>query len=346
MATAETAATPAVSEMATTEAVAAPPAPPAPAAVPKMAAVETAVTSNNLQDRSMVWKTVRPFLIGGLSASSATCCIQPIDMVKVRIQLQSGKVNANPVNIAATMLRTEGVTVFYRGLSAAIFRQLTYGMTRLGVFRTLTNRYTPEGKTAADIDFLTKVGCSLTAGGIGALVGTPAEVALIRMQADTVCPEAERRGYKNVIDALLRIGREEGLNGFFTGATPTIVRGLSINLGMLMTYDQYKKWNSTWAGDGTQTNRFFSGFLSGWTAATVSLPFDFIKTRLQKQAPLPDGTMPYKGVLDCMRKVAAEEGIGAFYQGYFTFVVRIAPHIMLTWVFMDNVKGMLDGMNM
>jgi len=345
MATAETAATPAVSEMATTEA-AAPPAPPAPpAAVPKMAAVP-AVTSSNLQDRSMVWKTVRPFLIGGLSASSATCCIQPIDMVKVRIQLQTGKVNANPVNIAATMLRTEGVTIFYRGLSAAVFRQLTYGMTRLGVFRTLTNRYTPAGKTAADIDFLTKVGCSLTAGGIGALVGTPAEVALIRMQADTVCPEADRRGYKNVVDALLRIGREEGLNGFFTGATPTIVRGLSINLGMLMTYDTYKKWNSSWAGEGTQSNRFFSGFLSGWTAATVSLPFDFIKTRLQKQAPLPDGTMPYKGVLDCMRKVAAEEGIGAFYQGYFTFVVRIAPHIMLTWVFMDNVKGMLDGLNM
>jgi len=345
MATAETAATPAVSEMATTEA-AAPPAPPAPpAAVPKMAAVP-AVTSTNLQDRSMVWKTVRPFLIGGLSASSATCCIQPIDMVKVRIQLQTGQVNANPVNIAATMLRTEGVTIFYRGLSAAVFRQLTYGMTRLGVFRTLTNRYTPAGKTAADIDFLTKVGCSLTAGGIGALVGTPAEVALIRMQADTVCPVAERRGYKNVVDALLRIGREEGLNGFFTGATPTIVRGLSINLGMLMTYDTYKKWNSSWAGEGTQSNRFFSGFLSGWTAATVSLPFDFIKTRLQKQAPLPDGTMPYKGVLDCMRKVAAEEGIGAFYQGYFTFVVRIAPHIMLTWVFMDNVKGMLDGMNM
>jgi len=304
------------------------------------------MASTNLQDRSMLWKTARPFFIGGLSASSATCCIQPIDMVKVRIQLQTGVINANPVSIAGTMLRNEGVFIFYRGLSAAVFRQLTYGMTRLGVFRTLTNRYTPAGKTAADIDFLTKAGCSLTAGGIGALVGTPAEVALIRMQADTVCPAADRRGYKNVVDALVKIGKNEGLKGFFTGATPTIVRGLSINLGMLMTYDTYKKWNSSWAGEGTQTNRFFSGFLSGWTAATVSLPFDFVKTRLQKQAPLADGTMPYKGVLDCMKKVAAQEGVAAFYQGYFTFVVRIAPHIMLTWVFMDNVKSLLDGKNM
>jgi len=304
------------------------------------------MASTNLQDRSMLWKTARPFFIGGLSASSATCCIQPIDMVKVRIQLQTGVINANPVSIAGTMLRNEGVFIFYRGLSAAVFRQLTYGMTRLGVFRTLTNRYTPAGKTAADIDFLTKAGCSLTAGGIGALVGTPAEVALIRMQADTVCPAADRRGYKNVVDALVKIGKNEGLKGFFTGATPTIVRGLSINLGMLMTYDTYKKWNSSWAGEGTQANRFFSGFLSGWTAATVSLPFDFVKTRLQKQAPLADGTMPYKGVLDCMKKVAAQEGVAAFYQGYFTFVVRIAPHIMLTWVFMDNVKSLLDGKNM
>lgn len=35
----------------------------------------------NLQDRSGVWKSVRPFIIGGLSACTATCCIQPIDMV-------------------------------------------------------------------------------------------------------------------------------------------------------------------------------------------------------------------------------------------------------------------------
>merc|ERR1719412_1243166 len=142
---------------------------------------------NNLQERSALWKAVRPFLIGGLSGSSATCCIQPIDMVKVRIQLQGaggGAVNANPISVAAQLIKNEGVTTFYKGLSAALFRQLTYGMTRLGIFRTLTNKFTPEGKTASDIDLVTRAGCSLTAGGIGAMVGTPAEVALIRMQYD------------------------------------------------------------------------------------------------------------------------------------------------------------------
>jgi len=294
----------------------------------------------------MLWKGVRPFCIGFMSAGSATCCIQPIDMVKVRIQLQQGAVNANPVSIAANMLKSEGPLIFYRGLSAALFRQFTYGTTRLGVFRTLTNKFTPEGGTAADIPFLTKLGCSLTAGGTGAVIGTPSEVALIRMQADTVAPPEQRRGYKNVVDALIKIGRNEGMAGYFTGCLPTVVRGLSINVGMLMTYDSFKKWNSSWAGDGTQTNRFVSGALSGWCASTVSLPFDFIKTRLQKQTPNADGTLPYKGVLDCARKVAQQEGPLALYQGYGTYVIRITPHIMLTWVFMDNVRGMFEARNM
>jgi len=301
----------------------------------------------SLQERSPVWKAVRPFFIGGFSASCATCCVQPIDMVKVQIQLQEGgNVIRNPVVMAGHLVKQNGPLFLYKGLSAGLMRQLTYGLTRLGIFRTLTDKMKPAGGTAADIDFLTKLGCSLTAGGIGALVGTPADAALVRMQADTKLPVEQQRGYKNGVDALIRMAREEGLRGFFTGATPTIARGLSINVGMLMTYDSFKKANASWAGEGTQTNRFVSGFLSGWVAATVSLPFDFIKTRLQKMAPDANGVYPYSGILDCFRKVSAAEGPMALYQGYGTFVVRITPHIMLTWVFMDNVKDALAARNM
>jgi hypothetical protein len=40
---------------------------------------------------------------------------------------------------------------------------------------------------------------------LGSLIGNPADLALIRMQADNQLPEAERRNYKNVIDAFSRI---------------------------------------------------------------------------------------------------------------------------------------------
>lgn len=43
------------------------------------------------------------------------------------------------------------------------------------------------------------------AGGFGSFVGTPFDLVLVRMQADSTLPEVERRNYKNVFDAFGRI---------------------------------------------------------------------------------------------------------------------------------------------
>ena len=47
-------------------------------------------------------------------------------------------------------------------------------------------------------------------GGIAVCIGTPFDVALVRMQADSMKPLDGRRNYKNVFDAIGRIAREEG----------------------------------------------------------------------------------------------------------------------------------------
>ena len=44
---------------------------------------------------------------------------------------------------------------------------------------------------------------------------------------------------------------------------------------------------------------------------------------------MPDGTLPYKSFIDCALKTGAREGIRGFYAGFPTFIVRIAPHVMI-----------------
>ena len=81
-----------------------------------------------------VWTTVKPFVNGGASGMLATCVIQPIDMIKVRIQLGQG----SAASITTNMLKNEGVGAFYKGLSAGLLRQATYTTARLGSFKLLT----------------------------------------------------------------------------------------------------------------------------------------------------------------------------------------------------------------
>lgn len=69
-------------------------------------------------------------------------------------------------------------------------------------------------------------------------MGSPADLSLIRMQSDSTLPAAQRRGYKNVGDALTRIIKEEGTIGLFRGAGPTVTRAMALNMGMLASNDQ------------------------------------------------------------------------------------------------------------
>uniref|UniRef100_A0A2P2KBY2 Uncharacterized protein MANES_15G108600 n=1 Tax=Rhizophora mucronata TaxID=61149 RepID=A0A2P2KBY2_RHIMU len=180
-----------------------------------------------------VWPAVKPFVNGGASGMLATCVIQPIDMVKVRIQLGQG----SATQVTKNMLREEGIGSFYKGLTAGLLRQATYTTARLGSFKILTAKAI-EANDGKPLPLYQKALCGLTAGAIGACVGNPADLSLIRMQADATLPIAQRRNYTNAFHALYRIVADEGVLALWKGAGPTVVRAMALNMGMLASYDQ------------------------------------------------------------------------------------------------------------
>lgn len=88
---------------------------------------------------------------------------------------------------------------------------------------------------------LVKLGLAMVAGVTGAAVGTPAEVALIRMTSDAQLPLAERRGYTSVFNALARIAKEEGIATWWRGCIATMGRAAVVNMAQLASYSQSKE---------------------------------------------------------------------------------------------------------
>lgn len=105
------------------------------------------------------------------------------------------------------------------------------------ICRILTNKAI-EANDGKPLPLYQKALCGLTAGAIGATVGSPADLALIRMQADATLPAAQRRHYTNAFHALTRITADEGFFALWKGAGPTVVRAMALNMGMLASYDQ------------------------------------------------------------------------------------------------------------
>ncbi|KIW04287.1 hypothetical protein, variant [Verruconis gallopava] len=280
-----------------------------------------------------------PFINGGIAGMTATTVVQPIDMIKVRLQLAGEGVKTGPkptpLGITKDIIAQGKVLDLYTGLSAGLLRQAVYTTARLGFFDTFMNALTARAETKGNkVGFAERASAGLAAGGLAAFVGNPADLALIRMQSDGLKPPAERANYKSVIDALVRISKNEGVTALWAGCYPTVVRAMALNFGQLAFFSEAKQRLAGSKLSG-QAQTLTASAIAGFFASFFSLPFDFVKTRLQKQTKRPDGTLPYKGMMDCFAKVARDEGLLRFYRGFSTYYVRIAPHAMVTLIVAD-----------
>lgn len=114
-------------------------------------------------------------------------------------QLNPGKKIPSFPTLLRDMVQKEGPLSVYKGIDAAIGRQMVYGTARIGLHRTFSNKLVEmnEGKP---INFVQKALSGMASGSIAVCIGTPFDIALVRLQADSMAPEAERRNYKNVFD--------------------------------------------------------------------------------------------------------------------------------------------------
>lgn len=209
-----------------------------------------------------------------------------------------------------------------------------YTTARLGLFKQISEELQNRNGKGKPLPLHLKALAGLSAGGLAAMVGSPADLSLIRMQADGTLPAAERRNYKGVMDAMGAIVKEDGIGGLFRGAGPTIVRAMALNMGMLASNEQAKEILVANGVTGMNATLGASA-LAGFVASAFSLPFDYVKTQLQKQKPDANGKLPYAGTVDCAIKTFAEGGPLKFYTGFPTYYVRIAPHAMFTLIFQD-----------
>lgn len=253
--------------------------------------------------------------------------IHPADVIKVRMQLSSNGGSAQyrgVVHAVQTISRQEGVSAMYSGLSAALTRQVTYTTLRLGLYASFRDRMADE---QGRVSMATKFGIGTAAGGIASAISTPVEVAMVRMYSDGAAAPGQRRGYRNIGDALVRIAREEGVLGLWSGASPTIARSMVANCVQLGAYDQakeiYSGFGFRWLHEGVGLH-VAASTTSGFMYSLATLPIDSAKTRLQNQRRMPDGSFKYRSLVQTIGSVASEEGVFALWRGFMPYFSRCA----------------------
>ena len=301
-------------------------------------------------------------VIAAMSGMGAATVCHPLDVVRVQMQTDAAGEYSGPIDCASKIVKQEGLLAgLYAGIGAAYLRQWLYGSCRIGIYAFLLEQAqnrnsaladSTGGKTAA-IPLATKMFMGLCSGGIGSFVGTPSELALVRMSADSKLPRKQRRNYKSIFDCLSRIFKEDGIAGLWTGATVTVIRAMLLSACVLGIGSEIKQRLTETGLFGTDGKMFhglpliFTATLcSSFCANIVSNPVDVVKSRMMNQNKASSsgkGVTQYSGMLDCFGKIIKDEGVAKLWAGFGPAFVKLAPYTIISLILTEKITFLVTG---
>ncbi|XP_042052024.1 mitochondrial succinate-fumarate transporter 1-like [Salvia splendens] len=290
-------------------------------------------------------KSIPPYMkaasgsFGGVVEAS---CLQPIDVIKTRLQLDRTGSYKGILHCGSTIVRNEGVRALWKGLTPfSTHLTLKYAL-RMG-----SNAYLQSAFKDSETGELSHHGRLLSGFGAGVLealvIVTPFEVVKIRLQQQRgLSPELFK--YKGPVHCARMIVREEGLRGLWAGASPTVMRNGTNQAAMFSAKNAFDVllWGRR-EGDGKillPWQSMISGFLAGTAGPVCTGPFDVVKTRLMAQSK--SSGLKYRGMFHCITTIYAEEGILALWKGLLPRLMRIPPGQAIMWAVADQITGFYE----
>jgi len=289
---------------------------------------------------------------GGMAGAMEALCCQPLDTIKVRMQLsRSGKApGTKPRGFLATgamIVRRETPLALYKGLGAVLSGIVPKMAIRFASFEAYKSRLADKetGVTSVGNIFIAGLGAGTTE---AVFVVTPMEVVKIRLQAQqhSLADPLETPQYRNAGHAVYKIVREEGFSALYRGVTLTALRQATNQGANFTAYQELKKWAHRMQPELTDLPSYqhmVIGLISGAMGPFSNAPIDTIKTRLQKATAVP-GTSAWQRIAAIAGEMWREEGFRSFYKGITPRVLRVAPGQAIVFAVYERVRRVIESM--
>jgi len=271
------------------------------------------------------------FLRGSLAGIISGAVTHPIDLIKVRLQINDIP-KQTMVKTARNIIKNEGFIGLYSGISASLIRQGSFIGMKFGIYELWKNKFENENNP---ISFSNKLLGGIVAGGITGITCTPFDVCLVRMQSDNTLAKADKRNYKNGFDALYRITSEEGFLTLWKGSAPTFYRACIITSTQLGVYDEVKeKLIQTGYFGKSLTTYTISTLCCSLISGIVSNPFDIAKSRLMHS----NNHTKYNGTISVISYILKNEGPISLTKGLNAAILRQIPLNLLRFNLVEILK--------
>ncbi|KDQ14162.1 hypothetical protein BOTBODRAFT_352351 [Botryobasidium botryosum FD-172 SS1] len=274
---------------------------------------------------------------GGLSGLVSVLTLQPLDLLKTRVQQIQHATPGKGGIFAVTrhILATDGTLGLWRGTAPTLARNVPgvglYFYTLQTVRYHLIPYFSPSKPTTSSSS--SSVLPKLSANGnliSGALCRTAVGLLLNPFAVVKTRFESDTYAYRNMREAFRAIVATEGYRGFLQGFTASALRDAPHAGIFVLSYEAVKERTTTWlrpeSPSATALILSFSGAAAGTIATIVTHPFDMIKTQMQIR------TEPqYRSVVGTIVGIIRERGPSGFLDGVSLRLTRKVFSSAIAW---------------
>uniref|UniRef100_A0A8C4R935 Mitochondrial thiamine pyrophosphate carrier n=1 Tax=Eptatretus burgeri TaxID=7764 RepID=A0A8C4R935_EPTBU len=231
-------------------------------------------------------------LAGCVSGFVSRVVVSPLDLIKIRFQLQVENITRHGahgkyqglVQAMQTVWAEEGLSAFWKGHVPAQLLSVSFGCVQFVAYEVLTELAYKQ------LQFDTRSpGLHFTCGGMAACAATltcqPLDMLRTRLAS-----QGEPRVYHGLRHAVSNIYHHDGMVGFYRGLAPTLVAvfpyaGMQFSLYTLFTRLYKTLQTSPHSNEVSDVMQgMLCGSLAGMISKTLTYPLDLIKKRLQVQS--------------------------------------------------------------
>jgi len=275
------------------------------------------------------WPEIREFIAGQSSGWGLIVAGHPFDTLKVRLQSEGmhGRFGG-PINCLKETVQNEGMRGLYKGAFGPFLTQGLVNAWEFGIYGMVLGLLKESDSERGTMKQQWVSGA--IAGLATFVVATPQESIKVRVQSQYT------KTYDGTFTVTARVWKNEGIRGFFIGATPTAISRFFF-ANYICAYETSRRYL---ASDGKLSPG--ATMLAGGCAGTAywlsNYPFDVIKNKMQ--AAVNSGKK-YNSMVDCAKHIYTVDGWKGFTRGLSVCLLRALPANATCFLFLEITRAIL-----
>ncbi|KAJ1410968.1 Mitochondrial carrier protein [Sesbania bispinosa] len=276
--------------------------------------------------------SIRRLFSGAIAGAISRTAVAPLETI--RTHLMVGSSGHSTTEVFQNIMKTDGWKGLFRGNLVNVIRVAPSKAIELFAYDTVNKNLSPKPGEQSKLPIPASLIAGACAGVSSTICTYPLELLKTRLTI-------QRGVYNGLLDAFLKIIREEGPGELYRGLTPSLIGVIPYSATNYFAYDTLRKaYRKIFKQEKIgNIETLLIGSAAGAISSSATFPLEVARKHMQVGAL--SGRQVYKNVVHALVSILEQEGIQGLYRGLGPSCMKLVPAAGISFMCYEACKRIL-----